>query len=249
MWKFGKISILWRVVVILTNRSLTHLMRCLFLLPLLTAAALAQGNPSNQTTGSTAVSYSSINQLNQMLGQLDQTRQTMQVDIAGLRVDRWKADSGMKRELESNVESIRRNLQSALPDMIAQLRTSPESLTFTFKLYRNLGALYDVFNSIAESAGAFGSKDEYQSLGNDLSALDNSRRAFADRMEALAATKESELTRLRSQVVVQNANPAPPKKVIVDDNLPPKKPVTKKPAKPATPPAAGAKPSGTATPK
>ena len=36
--------------------------------------------------------------------------------------------------------------------MIAELRTSPESLASTFKLYRNLDALYDVFGSVVESA-------------------------------------------------------------------------------------------------
>jgi len=50
------------------------------------------------------------------------------------------------------VDSIQRNLQSALPETLAQLNGSPEDLGASFKLYRNLDALYDVFGSVVESA-------------------------------------------------------------------------------------------------
>ena len=154
------------------------------------------------------VSYSSVNQLNLLLSQLEQASQAAQVDLAKLRVEKWKTDSGSKRQAQGNVESIQRNLQSRLPEIIAELKASPESLTSTFKLYRNLDALYDVFESVAESAGAFGSKDEFQSLENDVSAFEKGRRSVADRMETLAGAKESEVTRLRA--ALQNAQASMP---------------------------------------
>src|SRR6266850_1159993 len=199
--------------------------RFLLLLLLLTPA-MAQ----NQPAVSPPVSYSSISQLNQMLSQLEQTSQQTQLDMAKLRVEKWKTDSNNKRQMQGNVESLERNLQSALPEMIGQLRMSPENLSSTFRVYRNLTALYDVFAAVAESAGAFGSKDEFQSLENDLTMLERSRRAFADRMETLAGAKEVELTRLRTalQTGQGGANPQQPKKVVVDDNEPPKKPAKKK---------------------
>jgi hypothetical protein len=122
------------------------------------------------------------------------------------------------------------------------LQSSPEDLSATFKLYRNLDALYDVFGSVAESAGAFGSKDDFQALSNDLNAIERSRRSLGERLENLTASKEAELAQLRTQVkTLQAAPPQPPKKIVVDDNEPPKKPVAKKkpvpkPPKP-TPPA------------
>ncbi|MBZ5718832.1 MAG: hypothetical protein LAO03_00480 [Acidobacteriia bacterium] len=214
--------------------------RATFLLPILVLAAAAQ-TPSNQVPAPPAaappVAYSSVSQLNLMLSQLEQASQAAQLDLAKLRIERWKTDSNTKRQEQANIESLQRNLQSALPEIIAELRLSPENLTSTFKLYRNLDALYDVFGSVVESTGAFGSKDEFQSLENDLTALEKSRRSFADRMETLAGAKEVELTRLRSEVrTAQAATPATaPKKVIVDDNEPPKKPAKKKaPAKPST---------------
>ena len=145
------------------------------------------------------------------------------------------------------MDSIQRNLQSTLPETIAQLNNSPEDLAASFKLYRNLDALYDVFGSVAEAAGAFGSKDEFQSLDNDLNGLKSARHAFAERMQKLAASKEDELTRLRAQVkTLTAAPPPPPKKIVVDDTEPPKPPVKKKVAKPkpTTTPTTKAPPSG-----
>ncbi len=212
-------------------------LRCLSVLPLCLAVS-AQVISSNQPVPQGPVSYSSVNQLNGLLSQLEQASQAAQVDLAKLRIDKWKTDSGSKRQTQGNVESIQRNLQTALPEMIAELKASPESLTSTFKLYRNLDALYDVFGSVTESTGAFGSKDEFQSLENDLSAFEKARVAFAERMESLAGAKEAEVTRLRAALQnAQAAAPPPPKKIVVDDDAPPKKPPAKKKAAPEAQPA------------
>jgi hypothetical protein len=214
-------------------------LRCLSVLPLCLAVS-AQVISSNQPVPQGPVSYSSVNQLNGLLSQLEQASQAAQVDLAKLRIDRWKIDSGSKRQTQGNVDSVQRNLQAALPEMIAELKASPESLTSTFKLYRNLDALYNVFGSVTESTGAFGSKDEFQSLENDLSAFEKARVAFAERMESLSGAKEAEVTRLRAALQNAQTVAAPPKKIVVDDDAPPKKPPAKK--KPAP------KPNTTTTP-
>ncbi len=217
------------------NRS--PLFKAFSLLPLLLLAATAQ-TPSAQPAAPPPVSYSSVSQLNLLLSQLELTSQAVQGDLAKLRIEKWKTDSGTKRQAQANVDSVQRNLQTALPEIIGQLKNSPENLTETFKIYRNLDALYVVFSSVVESAGAFGSKDEFQSLDNDLNSLERSRHAFADRMETLAGAKEVELTRLRTQLrnVQATAPPPAPKKIIVDDNEPAVKTTKKKPApkKPST---------------
>jgi hypothetical protein len=176
--------------------------------------------------------------VNNILAQVRQTSQNIDADLGKVRIERWKADSGIKRDVQGNVESVRRNLQSALPEMITQVSNAPEDIAASFNLYRNLDALYDVFGQVVEAAGAFGSKDEYQNLSNDMSSVQSARRALGDRMQNLAAAKEGELARLRNQIkALQAANPpAPPKKIIVDDTEPPKKPVKKKSAKPVATP-------------
>jgi len=206
---------------------------CIMLLAIL---ATAQSTPSNPLSSAAPVAYSSVSELNLLLSGLEQTSQATQLDLAKLRIEKWKTDANTKRAEQTDVDSIQRNLQNALPEIVAQLRNSPEDLATTFKLYRNLDALYGVLGSVVESAGAFGSRDEFQSLQNDLNALERARRSFADRMDTLAQSKEGELARLRAQVqtlqAAQTAAPPPPKKTVVDDTeAPPQKTVKKKTAK------------------
>ena len=114
------------------------------------------------------VSYASVTQLNGLLSQVETISKSTQADLSKIHIEKWKADGNYKRQALGNVDSIQRNLQGALPEIIAQLRNAPEDLPSTFKLYRNLDALYDVLGSVAEGAGAFGSKDDFQSLSTDL---------------------------------------------------------------------------------
>jgi len=219
-------------------------MKCLsmkslrFLPTLLLASSLAgQVPPDQQSTNPAPVSYASMSQLNTLLGDLEQTSQNSTADLRSLRIDRWKTDGNTKRQEQSDVESVLRNLQNALPGLVTELRNSPEDMAATFKLYHNLDALHDVMRSVAESAGAFGSKSEYQALASDAEKLDEVRRSLAERMQTIASSKEAELVRLRAQLkAAQAAPPPPPKKIVVDDTEPPKKAVKKKPksAKPAT---------------
>lgn len=206
----------------------TRTVTIVFCLALVLAeSALSQANTS------APVSYSSISELNQMINGLQQASQGAQNDLSHLRIEKWKTDSGTKRQTESDRDSVLRNLQNALPGMIDGLKNAPESLSATFKLYRNLDALYGVLNSLTESTGAFGSKDEFQALNKDLESIQDSRKAFADRMDKLANQKETEIGQLR--VELQNARAAiPPKKTVVDDTEP--APPAKKPTKKKTTP-------------
>lgn len=215
------------------NATKTAILSCCSVI-VLGATTIAQG-PSNTAT---PVSYTSISELNQMIGNLQQASQTAQEDLSHLRIEKWKTDSNTKRQTQADTQSLLRNLQNALPSIVGELKNAPESLPTTFKLYRNLDALYDVFNSVVESAGAFGNKEEFQSLNKDLGGIEESRRAFAGRMDKLASAKESEIGQLR--VELQNARAAiPAKKTVVDDTepAPPKKTPARKKTVPKPKPA------------
>jgi predicted nucleic acid-binding Zn-ribbon protein len=215
----------------------SFLMNSLRFLPaLLVVSSLAAQVPSEaQSSNAAPVSYASMSQVNAMLGNLEQTAQNSVADLNKLRVERWKTDGNTKRQEQSDVESLQRNLQNALPGLVNEVRNAPENMAATFKLYHNLDALHDVMRSVAESAGAFGSKNEYQALAADADKLDDVRRSLADRMQSLATSKEAELVRLRTQLqAAMAAPPPPPKKIVVDDTEPPKKATKKKPKKPAT---------------
>jgi hypothetical protein len=214
--------------------------KCLRFLPFLLLAGVTFGQDA---ASQAPVSYASVSQLNALLGNLEQAAQATAGDLNKTRVDRWKTGSDVKRQAQGDVESLQRNLQDALPSLITEMRNSPENIAVTFRLYHNLDALHDVLRSVAENAGAFGSKSEYQSLANDAASLDNVRRSLAERLQNLATSKETELGRLRTELkAAQAAPPPPPKKIIVDDVEKPKKPVKKRTKPPATGPPA-AKPS------
>ncbi len=228
-------SVFWGRPFLMT--SMFSVFSRLLLMAIATAAMAQSASPAQANS---PVPYASVSELNMLLSQVDQASQNMQADLAKLRIEKWKTDSNTKRGTQGDVDSVQRNLQTALPEMISQLKSSPESLPATFKLYRNLDALYDVFTSVVESAGAFGSKDEYQSLQNDLTTMETARRGFAARMETLSTSKEQEVTHLRTQLHdLQAATAVPPKKVVVDDTEPSKSPVKnvkkKTPAKKPSP--------------
>jgi len=212
-------------------------------LPALVALLMCAGVSVAQAPPAPPVSYTSISELNQLLAGLQQASQAIQDDLSHLRIEKWKTDSNTKRQSQGDVESIQRNLQSALPGMLNDLKNSPESGPLTFKVYRNLDALSDVMNSVVESTGAFGNKEEFQSLNKDLGALEESRRAFAGRMDKVANAKETEIGQLRTALQTARAE-IPPKKTVVDDTkpAPEKKPARHKKAVPkpkpeSTPPA------------
>ncbi|PYX73756.1 MAG: hypothetical protein DMG72_12380 [Acidobacteria bacterium] len=110
------------------------------LLALLLSSIIATAQVMSGGRGTTPppVAYASVNQLNMLLSQLEQVAQSTTADLSKLRIDKWKTDSSNKRQVQADVASIQRNLQSALPEILNQLRASPEDLSATFKLYRNL---------------------------------------------------------------------------------------------------------------
>src|SRR5580692_7904921 len=106
------------------------------------AAVTAPASPQYSAQGSVAsaapapqggvVSYASVTQLNALLAQLEATSKTAQGDLTKLRIERWKADGNSKKQALANVDSIQRNLQNALPEIIGQVRNAPEDMPATF---------------------------------------------------------------------------------------------------------------------
>ena len=167
--------------------------------------------------------------LGSALTNVDQAAQATAASLKTVRVDKWKTDSGTKQQAQQNVESLSRNLTTALPGMIQQVRANPNSVAAQFKLYRNLNALFDVLSTMTEAAGAFGSKNEYQTLSGELNTFDQARISLANRLQNATAQQDVEVARLRTAVQQAQAAAAaaqaqiPPKKIVVDENAPAKK--------------------------
>jgi hypothetical protein len=174
--------------------------------------------------------------LSPLLAQVQTAARTTTADVSLLNIQKWKVSNDVKNDAKAKADAIQRNLAVAMPTILSQLQNSPNDLAANFKLYRNLGVLYDVMSSLAESTGAFGSKSEFEPLAIDLNRIDQARHSLGDRLELLANAKDAEIARLQGQVnAARVATTAPPKKIIVDeDEKVQKKPVKKSAKKPAT---------------
>jgi len=207
-------------------RSFTSL--TLLLLVTIATFAQVQSAPPLQTAPADNTANATLfSDLDRLQSAASQTN----TDIGRMHIDKWKTDGATKQQSQANASSLQRNLTSALPGLIANVRSAPQDLGAGFKLYRNLNALYDVLASFTEAAGAFGPKNDYDALAQQLDAIDSTRRTLGDRLEGQLAQTQTEMNQLRTQVhsLQQAAVPAePPKKVVVDNSETVKKPSHKK---------------------
>jgi hypothetical protein len=195
-------------------------------------AAPANSASASQAAASAPIPAAEAQALSELLNQTRAAAEKSNGDVSRLHIEKWKADSSSKQQAQSSAASIRRNLANAVPDLIQQIQAAPTSLSANFRLYRNLNALYDTFSALAESAGAFGPRDQYEPLAADIQRLDQLRHQIAERVDQLSGTTDAELTRLRARLAAaaSTAKPATPTKIVVDDQQPkPKKKAKPKP--------------------
>lgn len=169
------------------------------------------------------------------LEKLEAAASQISLDIARLRIERWKAGSLAKSSAQANADSVQRNLTSALPALIAAARSAPDDLSAEFKLYRNMNALCDVVNSLTDATRAFGPNSDYEALAKQSQVLSSVRRNLGESLEQRTAATQQELNQARVQIKTQQeqlaaAAKAPPKEVVVAETEPPKKPAPKKKA-------------------
>jgi len=215
---------------------------CLLVATMLALPAAAQvrtsagGNVVSAQPAASSAAPAAPSNVSPVLAEIQSAARTTTADVSLLNVRKWKVSNEVKNDAEAKAEAIQRNLTIAMPTILSQVQASPNDFAANFKLYRTLGVLYDVMSSLAESAGAFGSRNEFDPLASDLNRIDQARRTLGERLEVMARAKDAEIARLQDQVkAARVAVSAAPKKVIVDDDSakkPAKKTVKKKP--PAT---------------
>lgn len=121
--------------------------------------------------------------------------------------------------------SLQRNLHDAMPGLIQNARTSGTFAT-TFKLYNNLSVVCELLDTLVKSSRSEGGKGD-TALANDSAAMGRIRQDLASYVEQTAASLDS-----RSQYAATStpANSKAPKRIVVDDTAPEKKPAVKKTA-------------------
>ena len=205
------------------------------LLLIAVVAPLSQAqNPSSPAQANTLPAAQSFPDPGTLLSRIQQETLGLSADLGKLRIDKWKTDSSSKSLATDNAESIQRNISNALPGLISGVRSAPQSLGANFKLYRNINALYDVLANLAESAGAFGKREEYEVIAPHVAAIDDDRRAYGDLLAQMTASADSRIATY--QQAAAQAVAQPPKKIIVDDTEPAPPPKKKSRKKPSTSP-------------
>ena len=164
--------------------------------------------------------------------------------LAEVRLDKWKTSTQIRSVVESNLESIRNDVSSTLPSLLAQADAAPGSTAKVLPAYRNVEALYDVLLRVDAAGQLAAPADELSALDQALANLEGRRRALGDQLqhnadaqEAHVAQQEARVTQL--QAALRAVPPPPPAPVPVKCPATPvkKKPTAKPAAKPTTPPA------------
>ena len=171
--------------------------------------------------------------LEPILARIQKAAEASKDDLTVLHIERWKTDRDQKAELTKIADSLRRNLTSAVPDLIKDVRTSNGSVSTTFKLYHNLNVVYEYMSSLADSASALSKDDDSYPLSREAETLNSARQELSTVIEKAATNLED---KLRLALAPPPAPPAElaPKKIVVDD-APPKKPATTRKKKTSSP--------------
>jgi hypothetical protein len=203
-----------------------------------TTPAVSGDRPASEANASTTSIQPDLDRLSTVAAQAA-------LDIEKLRIEKWKANSDAKSAAQANADSVRRNLTTALPVLIANVRSAPEDLNAEFKLYRNVNVLYDVFGTLTQATRSFGRQSEYEEMAQQLQVIGSVRRKLGDSLEQSTLQTQQEVKQMRTQIADQQqrlaaaeaAAAAPPPKTIVAAAEPPKKKKKTAPKKPA--PASG----------
>jgi hypothetical protein len=202
----------------------------------LVAQTPAGALPATAPTSAASPAVSSSSTPSAMLQPaIDSIRQA----LGTVRLDKWKATNPIRDEADSNVGSIRRDIDSTLPPLLTAADGAPDSVTQVLPAFRNVNALYDVLLRVATAARVAAPTQQSAPLDAALVSLEDGRRALGDRLQAAAVSQERRITDL--QAAARAVPPPPP--VATPAATPVAAPVKKrarprvKPAAPTTPPA------------
>jgi hypothetical protein len=170
-------------------------------------------------------------------------RQTLSL----LQPDKWKLPGPIHDETSADIESIRRDVESTLPPLLANADASPDSATRLLPVLRNIDALYEVLLRVTERAQLTAPQPQSAALVQSGISLEGVRRAFGGRLQDVAAAAEKQVRDLQGTVKAQQVQIAAATSAPAPTPVPCTPPVRTKP-KPKASAKAAPKPSTTPTP-
>jgi hypothetical protein len=199
----------------ITRRAYWGVLTTVFVL-VFSTGLFAQSRPAAVLTSASSVAPD----LNSTLTQLTRSAAATNQDLANLQqqggrlhwVTFWRGDKAHKPQMTA---ALRRNLQFAVPNLIHDAQASGGTISTTFKLYKDLTVVCESLDSLLPH-GSREDKTELTALSNDLSDINRLREELSSYIQQTAASIES-----KNPQLVSSAS-RPPKRIIVDDNIPEK---------------------------
>ena len=169
------------------------------------------------------------------------------VNLAASSVDvhHWKAPSDVRDTTTSDVQSIQRDLNVTLPDLLTKAQASPGAIAPSFAVFRNIDALYDVLLRITETATLAGTQSEADRLEQVRAELQARRAQLGNAILISATSQDTDVVQLRNSLAAAPRVPAAstaPKRIVVDDGPTTSTKASRK-KKAATPPPVSANPT------
>ena len=149
------------------------------------ATSSEAANPSTATTGSSI---------------LNPAISTLQQALDGIRLDRWKTSNTVRDETDANIASVRRDLETTLPPLIATADADANSVAQVLPAFRNIEALYDVLLRIAAVGRLAAPPQQSAALEQAMSSLESSRRDLGDQLQSAALHQDSRIHDLQASL-------------------------------------------------
>jgi hypothetical protein len=198
------------------------------------APASAAAPNSSSTAGSTAPGQGASAQntivLTDSLNALQPAVDGLHQTLASLNVNKWKAPGDVRGQMQSDVDSMQRDLNGTLPDLLTKARATSAAVSPSFAVYRNVDALYDVLLRVTETATLAGAQNDASRLEQARATLEQGRAQLGSALLQQSQAQDAEVVQLRTAAAaaaVAVKQQAAPTKTVIDDG-----PVTTKP-KPA----------------
>ena len=209
---------------------------------LVASALSAQTGPRPTAVQRVQVTPAAVD-LNALLQQIQQAVSSANLDIAKLRIEKWKTDSEQKKQMQQVADSLQKNISNAVPGLISEVQNSRGGVVASFKLYHNVNVLYEFLSALADATGSFGKRDEYEPLAADAVALDNARQNLSTYIEQAAVRLETTAAQANAAATQgrQNTVAAGKKVVVENEDQPapkPRKPSSKSTKKKTSSPSA-----------
>jgi hypothetical protein len=199
--------------------------------PLARAATQAAVNLAQPRTQASLALGNSLQQVSIAIAHLRRT-------LDSINVPKWKAPGDVRQTTVSDVDSMQRDVQGTLPDLINTALGDPSKVSPAFAVYRNVDALYDVLLRVSETAQLAGASRDASVLEDQRAALEDSRTQLGAALLQSSQAQDAEVVHLRTAPVVAAPPPASTKTVIDDGPAAKPKTAKKRVRKPAPAPTA-----------